>query len=184
MTDEPDTEEWRPIAGYEPLYEISSLGRVRSIGTGKGRKTGACLKATHSTRGYLQVRLCKDGAGKTFAIHTLVAAAFIGPRPPGRDVLHSDGNQANNASRNLRYGTVSENIADAKRHGTFRSVRGAAHGHARLDADAVLNIRLRKMPAAGYAKFYGVATSTIYSIWCGANWKHVACSAAAGEFGK
>lgn len=110
-------EQWRPVVGYEGLYEVSDLGRVRSLpryGTiGKLLKPGTAKRG-----GYLYVNLCRDGRPLNRTIHVLVAEAFLGPRPEGFDVRHLDGNRLNCARANLAYGTRSENNLDAVRHGT------------------------------------------------------------------
>ena len=68
-------EQWRDIDGYEGAYQVSDLGRVRSLKFGKVR----VLKQRKNNRndGYLQVDLCKDGKVKRFLVHRLVASAFI-----------------------------------------------------------------------------------------------------------
>jgi hypothetical protein len=73
--------------------------------------------------------------GRTQAAHVLVCTAFHGPKPgPGYEVLHGDGNPANNRADNLRWGTKAENRADQDRHGT--AAVGERHPRARIpDAD-------------------------------------------------
>ena len=111
------TEIWLPIEGYENLYEISNLGRVRSLEhtvtnkNGSKRKfPGKILKPLKNTCGYLFVNLCKNGIVRTFLIHRLVAFAFI-PNPEGRTcVNHRDENKQNNSVENLEWCTAKENI--------------------------------------------------------------------------
>lgn len=114
-------EEWRPVAGYEGLYEVSSEGRVRGVSRldskwraiptrEKSNKVGAV--------GHPVTNLYKAGRGRTFTVHTLVAVAFIGERPSGFDVAHEDGDRTNNSVRNLRYKSRKDNLLDAVRHGT------------------------------------------------------------------
>jgi hypothetical protein len=91
--------------------------------------------------GYIQVTLTKDGVSKVIHAHTLVAEAFIGPRPSGMNILHEDGNQSNNHVYNLRYGTQKQNHADARAHGTW--VHGEKVGNAKLTEKDVLEIRNR-----------------------------------------
>ena len=124
-------EEWRPVSGYEGLYEVSSLGRVRSLprvweqvskhGTlHKHTSSGRTLKPGLTRQGYPSVVL---GRRRTRLVHRLVAEAFLGPCPAGKEVRHLDGTRTNNTISNLAYGTRSENIADAKLHGTFQKGR-------------------------------------------------------------
>ena len=116
------TEEWRPAVGWEGAYEISSLGRVRSLPrmTANRPVNGCMMKQQKNPQGshYLQVRLSQDGRRRTMGIHVMVAEAFLGERPDGYEIRHLDGDSANNAVTNLRYGTKSENMLDAVRHGT------------------------------------------------------------------
>jgi HNH endonuclease/NUMOD4 motif len=114
-------ERWLPIAGYENFYEVSDLGRVRSLRrkTGSGWRGGRVLKGRpHPKSGHLQVQLSVANVAKHKYVHVLVARAFIGECPPGQEVRHLDGNPGNNAVENLTYGTRSENNLDAVRHGT------------------------------------------------------------------
>jgi hypothetical protein len=115
-------ETWRAVAGYEGLYEVSDLGRVRSLprdnglnGTAAG---GRVLKGTLSVAaGYVSVKLSANGRKKTMNVHSLVATTFLGPRPEGLVVRHLDGDTCNNNLTNLRYGTPSQNGRDTVRHG-------------------------------------------------------------------
>ena len=110
-------EEWRQIAEYEGLYEVSNLGRVKSTGwyvNGvKRRYARPRLRVLGvSTVGYPKVELAKDGAIKTLAIHRLVAMAFI-PNPLGLPVVHhKDENRTNNRADNLEWVTNEDNIRD------------------------------------------------------------------------
>lgn len=114
-------ERWVPVPGYEGLYEISDLARVRSLRREGGRNQtygGRLLKWSAGRGGRYTVGLSRGGHGKNFPVHSLVAAAFLGPCPEGLGVLHGYGDCTNNVLSNLRYGTQSENLYDAVRHGT------------------------------------------------------------------
>lgn len=116
-------EQWRPIPGHEGLYEVSDLGRVRSWA--KWRRRGIpcphILDGATDEKGYRKVSLCSGGRQRTFAVHRLVAVAFLGPLPAGLQTRHLDGDPGNNALSNLRYGTPSENQQDSIQHGTMRN---------------------------------------------------------------
>lgn len=135
------TEIWRPVV-EDPLYEVSSLGRVRSLDAtiwygprvGFGKRKGRILKPSVDGRGYLTVRLSKR---RTAAVHRIVAAAFLGPRPPGQVARHMDGDKTNPKLSNLEYGTQKENHADSYRHGTRNAEVNLAMGrNARNTKDA------------------------------------------------
>jgi hypothetical protein len=117
MRRRPGRQEWKQIAGYEGLYEVSNKGLVWSL------RRQIVLKAFPSGNGYLHVALHKDGRQKTRYIHKMVAAAFIGRCPAGMEVLHGDGDQTNNHRTNLRYGTHAENVQESVKHGTHASTR-------------------------------------------------------------
>ena len=115
------TEEiWKPVLGYEGLYEVSNHERVRSVsrmvinsnGVGERRSPGKLLKQYMGDVGYYRVTLCKDGIPKNKRVHDLVCSAFHGPRPEGMEVLHLDGTRTNNKPENLMWGTRSDNMKD------------------------------------------------------------------------
>ena len=101
---------WKPIAGYELLYEVSNLGRVKSL---KRNTTVGGIMKLQINRGYVQVSLCKQGRHCTKKLHRLVAEAFL-PNPYAKpEVNHKDGNKKNNRVSNLEWSTGSENINHA-----------------------------------------------------------------------
>lgn len=115
------TEAWRPVVGYEGLYEVSDHGRVRSIPRvdSRGRRIrGGILALTRAPSGHVGVKLSRGGVYERGKVHRMVLTAFIGPAPEGHEALHGDGDPANNRLENLRWGTRSENIRDSVRHGT------------------------------------------------------------------
>lgn len=113
-------ERWLPIAGWEDLYEVSDLGRVRSL---KGRNGWGyydkvtVLKPRVGKQGYFMVRLWRDGIPTTKMVHRLVAWTFLGPRPKHLEIRHLDDHKLNNQLTNLVYGTRSENKQDSVRNG-------------------------------------------------------------------
>lgn len=117
------TETWRPVPGYDGLYEVSDEGNVRSLHGQYGRPGPRPLAQPVSVRGYQAVTMYRNGGQATCKVHNLVAETFIGPRPSGLEVRHLDGNPLNNAVSNLAYGTHSENTLDSVRHGTHPEAR-------------------------------------------------------------
>ena len=123
-------EEWRPVVGWEGLYEVSDQGRVRSsdrtVHCKNGRTQrykGRVLKPRKSRDGHLRVYLCREGKPRNKSVHRLVLEAFVGVCPEGMECLHADGNPENNRVANLRWGTCSENALDSVNHGTHRQAR-------------------------------------------------------------
>lgn len=124
-------EEWRDIAGHEGAYQVSSLGRVRSLdriivqasklgAVHPRRMRGKVLAATVKTSGHLEVAL---GARNRRDVHQLVALTFIGPRPVRCEVRHLDGNPTNNQAANLAWGPRGANNQDKKWHAGYTDRR-------------------------------------------------------------
>jgi hypothetical protein len=115
-------ERWLPVPGYSN-YRVSDQGRVWS--RPRPGTVGGMLKPSPASAGYLAVSLSRGTPAKstTWAMHVLVALAFLGDRPAGYEVCHNDGDPLNNRLSNLRYDTISGNRQDSVRHGTHRNTR-------------------------------------------------------------
>ncbi len=163
-------ERWLPVVGWEGLYEVSDLGRVRCLPR-KWVPQTRLLKTVHSPGKYPQVGLFKPGRKLTQMVHQLVAKAFLGPCPSGMEVCHFDGNRANNAVSNLRYDTRKANHADKRRHGTL--MVGEDAPSARLCTSDVLAIRSSGRRPSELAEEYGVTVGNIYAILSRRSWRHV-----------
>lgn len=123
------TEEWRDVAGYGGRYQVSNLGRVRSLNrtivqsNGKTQaRRGRLLKPRPTKAGYRQVHLYEEGAGANQYIHRLVLDAFVGSAPDGTECNHKDGDKTNNHVDNLEWVSHTENI----RHAYDNGLCGAA----------------------------------------------------------
>ncbi|QRP48975.1 NUMOD4 motif-containing HNH endonuclease [Amycolatopsis sp. FDAARGOS 1241] len=118
-----DLETWKPVPGYEGQYEVSDIGRVRSLDRvdprGQRRK-GQVSRPGIDSRGYRVVALSKNGVKTRFSVHRLVALAFHGSAPEGKpNACHKDGDSLNNCAENLYWGSQFENMQDRLRHGTY-----------------------------------------------------------------
>ena len=103
-----DEEEWKDIRGYEGVYQASTHGRIRNT------TYENVLKPTLTSTGYEYVSLAqKTGKAKKLRVHTLVLAAFVGPRPEGLVANHKDRVKTNNRPENLEWVTQSENVQHA-----------------------------------------------------------------------
>lgn len=118
-------EEWKDIEWYEGLYQVSNLGRVKSLHYNHTNQE-RILKFGKNTNGYLNVSLCKEGKKKWLLVHRLVAFHFL-PNPNNyQDVNHKDENKTNNCVNNLEwcsreyncnYGTRNERVGETNTNG-------------------------------------------------------------------
>lgn len=170
-------EEWKPVVGYENQYEISNLGKVRSvtraINNKHGRKSvvkGINKKTSFTRLGYENVSLCKGGIEKKFYIHRLVAQSFI-PNPDGKETVnHMDGIKSNNCVSNLEWLTQKENVRHSFDSGKRDITSGTRCWNATLtDHEVLLMRKLSKINGGSYetveiAKLFGVHRKTVYNI--------------------
>lgn len=96
---------WKDIEGYNGVYQVSNMGRIRSF---KGRNT-RILKGSSHLDGYRVVRLVLGGKGKTLTQHKLVAKAFCEGYEKGLSVDHINGIKTDNRAVNLRWVTLRKN---------------------------------------------------------------------------
>lgn len=165
-------ERWVPVPDYDGLYEVSDLGRVRSLGRrvrtwfGDRLHEGRVMNRSLKPHGYLEVVL-QDSAGgrkpKFCTVHSIVARAFHGEAPSEHhEVCHNDGVRANCAASNLRWGTRRENMADQKAHGTF--VSGPRNGNSTITQELADWIRESSQSGLEIHHATGVSRSTTSRI--------------------
>lgn len=183
-----EREEWRAVIGYKGRYEVSSLGRVRSVARNfwqRGKYNNTVLYHKKSRllkpsperpehRYPVVVLHKKPLKQRTRAVHLLVLEAFVGLCPKGLEACHWDGDHRNARLTNLRWDTSKSNKADMLRHGTV--ARGKMLPQTRFTAEQVLYIRRRK--AAGehmtkMAKEYDVHQRTIEAICARRSWAYL-----------
>lgn len=104
---------WRPVRGYEGLYEVSNSGRIRSLNYNHTGKVEV-LKGLKNKNGYLYVNLYKDGKQKRVLVHRIVWEAFNGPIPDGYELDHISGDKTFNNIANLRCVTPKENVSNPR----------------------------------------------------------------------
>lgn len=179
------TERWKAVVGFEGIYEVSNLGRVRSLerrifisasARSQGywrRQRARLLQPAPDDKGYQHLTLWKDHESRQTAVHVLVLEAFVGPRPVGSYGCHRNGNPRTNKLDNLYWGTPTENSADKRRHGTHR--QGSAIPWARLTEADVRRIRSLKgkVSQQKLASEYGVRQNQISRVMNGQRWRHI-----------
>jgi len=170
-------EMWKPAVGWEGLYEVSSLGRVRSVPrkgmTQFGERTygGVIVVAVATSSGYVAVNLSGSGKRKQRTVHTLVLEAFVGARPEGADACHNNGRRDDPRLLNLRWDSRRSNHADKLAHGTAQV--GEKHGNAKLTDAQVARIRIDGLTVAEIRSEFGMSRSSAKRIRSGESWKHV-----------
>lgn len=120
---------WKPVKGYEGLYEVSDNGNVRGLAkiTGKRQIPIHIMTSRISKFGYVMVSLCKNSKIFNASVHRLVAEAFI-PNPDNLPcVNHIDGNKRNNTIQNLEWCSYSENNLHAYKTGLKDPMKCARH---------------------------------------------------------
>jgi hypothetical protein len=166
-------EEWRPVVGFENLYEVSNAGRVKRIGkaavSGKGRGGGArigrilaiCKHRAADLNPYSCVNLWRDGKNHRRLLHVLVAAAFVGPAPTSHEVNHEDGIKPNCRSGNLEYLTRGDNNRHAYRTGLRQP------SNRKLTNETAALLREEHEGGMGYrrlAQQFGISKSTVRAV--------------------
>lgn len=164
---------WREVSGYDGRYEVSDGGQVRSQYFGEWR----LLRQRLNRYGYPQVNLKSHQKGNSATVHSLVATAFIGPRPHGLCVNHKDGFKPNNKLSNLEYVTPLENTSHATKLGLM--LRGERNAAARLSEEEVRQIRSlyifgsHEAGTRAIARQFGMSQYAIHRIVSGQTWTHI-----------
>lgn len=179
-------EEWRDIHGYENLYKVSNLGRVRSLDRiilkGNGH-LNSCetlyagkILSQQLGNGYLHVNLCdRDHKSKVLKVHRLVAIAFI-PNPERKlYVNHIDNIRTNNNYNNLEWCTTSENGKHAVKVGVLKTGKGENANRAKINWETVNDIRTsfcnKTKTVTELSKLYEISESQVRRIIKFQRWK-------------
>lgn len=181
-------ETWKPIVGFEGAYEVSCLGRVRSLE--RQRK----FKSRWGTIGVTIIRarlLTPNWVGKgryayvhlycggkrtrmPIYVHHAVLEAFVGPRPSNNhEACHGPDGCFDNRLSNLRWDTSEANDADVIREG---KQKGESNPRSKLTADSVVSIRTRRAAGesvASIANDFGISNDYVYTVAQGKSWGHI-----------
>lgn len=176
-------ENWKAVVGYEGLYEVSDLGRVRSLDRvvagprGPQRVRGRLRRLAVGKEGYLRITLLRDGMPYSQPVHRVVLQAFIGPSTEGRAfVNHKDFDKSNNRLPNLEWVSADENMAHARDGGRLHPATGL-NKRGTLDLSVVDRIRElgreRQLSNQAIADLFGVTKTKVAKIVCGKTWNTV-----------
>lgn len=179
-------EYWKDIEGYEGIYQVSTLGKIKALPVSKkyGRfeqkRKETILKPSIDKRGYHSVSLQKDGITKYCSVHRIVAEAFILNIENKPTTNHIDGDKSNNSVYNLEWATHKEQINHADKNG-LRNIRGENSAVARATNEAVEYIRknhwsdlkAQKSNTQELCDKFAISKTTIYNILRNRSWKHV-----------
>jgi hypothetical protein len=162
-------EVWKQIKDY-PNYEVSNLGRIKSLRFGKEK----IMKLNLDTRGYFMVPLRENGIRKTKLVHQLVLKAFVDKPKDKKCVNHINGIKTDNNVNNLEWCTQKENIIHAHNNGLCSDKKGTFNGRALLTEKQVLEIRNSNIkPLRLLAEKYNVSWSCISGIIKRKTWNHI-----------
>lgn len=159
---------WKDIPEYEGIYQISNLGRVKSLKFNRER-----ILKFNPCNDYKTVALTKKSNQKRFYTHRLIAIAFI-PNPDNKpDINHINGIRYDNRIENLEWITHKGNINHAIEIGLKISLKGEKHGLSKLKEKDVLEIRNSNLSQKELSKIYKVSFSTVNDIINRKYWKHI-----------
>jgi hypothetical protein len=164
---------WKDVVGYEGIYQVSDLGRVKSLDRTQVNgilRRGRVLRG--SSRGdYWRVSLRDlNGSLKVRNVHLLVLDAFVGPRPDGLVCRHLNGNARDNRLENLCWGTREENELDKP---TDRVLSGERHWGNRFTEDQIRQMKYGNLSQRKTAKLFGTRQAYISRLRSGDRWAHV-----------
>lgn len=176
---------WVSVKGFEGIYEVSNLGRVKSLNRfvkyttkeGGYQRKEKILNQKICDNGYNAVRLFKNAKGREWKVHIVVAENFGLPKSKGQKYInHKNGCKTDNRLDNLEWCTQSENMIHAYENGFAKGQKGSDHPGNVLTEEEV--IKIRKLHSGGMvqrriAEEYGVCFQTISLIVNRKTWTHI-----------
>lgn len=169
---------WAPCVGWEGFYEVSSIGRVASVGRMVHHPQGALhirprlMRFETTCHGYFRVTFCRNGVRKKLLVHRLVAEAFFEPDFNRPDVNHIDGDRKNNTTLNLEWCTHVENLKNAVDRGMFHG-RTNPNNRKKLtpeSADCIKSLAQSGVPYKEISDQFDISIGNISQIRHGKRW--------------
>lgn len=172
-------EYWKPIRGYEPYYEVSNEGRIRTWKNGAYGLSDSpkiMKPASQGKTNHQRISLRKDGKSRSLLVHRIVADSFIKPLSSNELVCHKDDNGFNNHVSNLYIGDHSSNFVDSVKNNRRIMPKGMLNGRSILTPDQVRYIRSvhGKIRQVDLADKFNVTQVCISRIQLRKTWAHIA----------
>ena len=174
-------EEWKDITGYDGIYQLSNLCRVKSLKRdikykdGRTRIAKECIlrQFINNSLGHLCVSLYKKKKKKTYGVHVIVAIIYV-PNPLKLKLVeHLNDNPLDNRPKNLKWSTQKDNIINAFKRGRMNTSKGEHHCKSKFTEQQVLEIRESNMRTCELAKLYNATSTHISKIRLRRSWKHI-----------
>lgn len=182
LEDLPD-EEWKDVIGYEGFYQISNMGRVKSLERniiqwrgGNIYKRKRILIQSFNRDGYLHVKFHKAGKKCNKSVHRLVGQYFVGNKNNYSDINHKKGVKMDNRASELEWCTKSQNTQHAYDTGLKKKLLGEQTGSSKLKENQVKDIRIfikEGVPLKDIAAKFNVKYCAIWDIKNNKRWTHI-----------
>lgn len=164
-------ENWRSLSGFDGYYDVSDLGRIKSLKRQILRRDGSYqsrresfIKPNTIGTGYSYVVLSKDGEGKSYLLHRLVAQTFQ-PNPHNKpQVSHLDGNLNNNRASNLIWSTQQEIVDRCIESGNFKT---ASSKKSQNTINEIKRLYLLGYSKSEIGRFVGATPQTVHKYLMG-----------------
>jgi len=174
---------WKDVPNFEGTYQVSNLGRVKSLFRKVKVKNFTrtiyefIMNANLGKRGYYEIRTCKNSVTKHMYVHRMVALAFI-PNPNNELYInHKDGVKTNNNVNNLEWVDHRTNMIHAHKTGLVKMKKGEDHGKSILKNADIPKIRelynTGKLKQTEIAEMYNCSSGAISGIISGRCWSHI-----------